>query len=99
MPKLPTVKLLKQVKTDSRWVLATALFDSKGRVRRDHVRVNGSDETHPEGSYFIEWWNEGQRAPRSGGSRCPGCSRQSPRPAGRTCWPLRNGVIPPLTAH
>jgi hypothetical protein len=31
------------------------LFDSKGRVRRDHVRVQGRDEAHPEGGYFIEW--------------------------------------------
>ena len=52
MPKLPRVKLLKQVKQsqDGRWKLATALFDSKGRIRRDRVRIHGYDEAHPKGS-------------------------------------------------
>ena len=61
MPKLPRVTLLKQVKVNDTWRHARALFDSKGRVRRDHVRINRKDETHPEGSYFIEWWDEGKR--------------------------------------
>jgi len=55
------VKLLKQVKIDDNWIHAPALYDTKGRVRRDHARVDGNDETHPEGSYFIEWWNQGKR--------------------------------------
>ncbi len=61
MPKLPHVTLLKQVKINNKWRHARALFDSKGRVRRDRVRVNGKDESHPEGSYFIEWWDQGNR--------------------------------------
>jgi integrase/recombinase XerD len=61
MPKLPHVTLLKQVKTNNKWRHARALFDSKGRVRRDRVRINGKDEPHPEGSYFIEWWDHGKR--------------------------------------
>src|SRR5271166_6294707 len=40
MPRLPRVKLLKQVKVNDKWTLATALFDRKGRVRRDHVLIN-----------------------------------------------------------
>jgi len=60
MSKLPTVTLLKQIKIDGKWRHARALFDSKGRVRRDRVRVNGVDESHPEGSYFIEWWDQGK---------------------------------------
>jgi integrase/recombinase XerD len=55
------VRLLKQVKTGNGWVLAPALFDTKGRIRRDHVRVDGIDELHPEGGYFIEWWQNGRR--------------------------------------
>ena len=46
LPKMPRVKLLKQVKVNDKWTLATALFDSKGRVRRDHVLINARDETH-----------------------------------------------------
>jgi integrase/recombinase XerD len=60
-PKLGSVKLLKQVKLPHRWVLSPALFDSRGRIRPDHVRVKGKDETHPEGSYFVEWWDRGER--------------------------------------
>ena len=55
MPRQARVILLKQIKHNDRWIPAPALFDSKGRVRRDHVRIQGRDEVHPEGGYFIEW--------------------------------------------
>ena len=61
MPRISRVKLLKQIKVDSAWVLAPALFDSKGRIRRDHVMIEGRDEAHPEGSYFLEFWDQGKR--------------------------------------
>ncbi len=61
MPKIPGVKLLKQIKINGNWTRVPALYDSKGRVRRDHVRVNGADEVHAEGSYFIEFWDQGKR--------------------------------------
>src|ERR1700676_5078707 len=61
MPKLPHVTLLKQVKINNNWRHARALFDSKGRVRSDRFRVSGKDESHPAGSYFIEWWDQGKR--------------------------------------
>jgi hypothetical protein len=44
MPKLGAVKLFKQIKIKGSWKLAPALFDTKGPVRRDHVRVQGRDE-------------------------------------------------------
>jgi hypothetical protein len=59
--------------------LAPALFDSKGRVRRDHVTVSGKDEVHPEGSYFIEWWEGGKRYREAVGANGPGRRRQSTR--------------------
>jgi integrase/recombinase XerD len=61
MPRISRVKLFKRIKIGEKWLLAEALFDSRGRLRRDHVRVQGRDETHPEGSYFIEWWDGGKR--------------------------------------
>src|ERR671925_1009624 len=65
MPKISQVKLLKKIKIPTSsgmsWGWAPALFDSKGRVRRDHVVVNGRDETHAEGSYYLEWWESGKR--------------------------------------
>jgi len=95
MPKLPAVKLLKQVKIKGRWTLATALFDSKGRVRRDHVRVKGIDESHPEGSYFIEWWNEGQRHREAAGADAQDAADKA-RVRQAELLAARNGVIPPL---
>jgi integrase/recombinase XerD len=68
MPKSSRVKLLKQIKTTTGWTLATALFDSKGRLRRDHVIVKGQDETHPEGSYYLEWWSGGKRSREAAGA-------------------------------
>ena len=92
MPRSSRVKLLKQVKINDKWVLATARFDSKGRVRKDHVRVSGTDENHPEGSYFIEWWDQGQRHREAAGPM----AWPLPRRYGRS-KPIGgrgNGIIP-----
>ena len=47
MPKISRVKLLKKDKRNGNWILVPALFDSKGRVRRDHVMIEGRDEALP----------------------------------------------------
>src|SRR6202034_2045233 len=64
MPKISRVKLLKKIKISmsagATWTLVPALFDSKGRVRRDHVTVAGQDEVHAEGRYSLEWWDAGR---------------------------------------
>jgi len=62
MSRQSKVRLLKQIKIDNRWILAPVLFDAKSRVRRDRVRVNGSEELHPEGNYYLEWWDQGKRS-------------------------------------
>jgi hypothetical protein len=60
MPKICHVKLLKKIKiptsVGATWTLVPALFDSKGRVRRDHVVVAGKDEAHAEGDVAPENW-------------------------------------------
>jgi integrase/recombinase XerD len=61
MPRIGRVKLLKKIKHNDSWIFAPALFDSKGRVRRDHVSREGRDELHPEGMYFLQWWKDGTR--------------------------------------
>ena len=93
MPKLPRVKLLKQVKA-GRWKLATALFDSKGRVRRDRVRINGHDEAHPEGSYFIEWWDHGKRHREAAGADAQDAADKA-RVRQAELTAARHGIIPP----
>jgi integrase/recombinase XerD len=68
MPRASRVNLLKQIKTEKGWTLVKALFDSRGRVRRDHVLVFGNDEVHAEGTYFIEYWLNGKRSREAAGA-------------------------------
>ena len=96
MQKLPHVTLLKQVKVNDKWRHARALFDSKGRVRRDHVRINGKDETHTEGSYFIEWWNQGKRRLEPAGADAQDAADRA-RVKQAELTAMRNGIIPPAT--
>lgn len=95
MPKLPHVTLLKQVKINNNWRHARALFDSKGRVRRDRVRVNGKDESHPEGSYFIEWWDHGKRHCIPAGADAQDAADKA-RVKEAHLSAERNGIIPSL---
>jgi integrase/recombinase XerD len=97
MPKIAQVKLLKKIKiptaSGATWVWALALFDSKGRVRRDHVLVNGKDEAHNEGSYYLEWWEGGKRhresvSPNAFAAADIARAKQAELDA------VRNGIIP-----
>jgi integrase/recombinase XerD len=97
MPRSSRVKLLKQVKINDKWVLATALFDSKGRVRKDHVRVSGTDENHPEGSYFIEWWDQGQRHREAAGALAQDAAEKA-RIKQAELAAVHNGIIPSAPA-
>jgi integrase/recombinase XerD len=91
--KLACVTLLKQIKLPHRWMLTPALFDSRGRVRPDHVRVKGKDETHPEGSYFIEWWDQGKRHREAVGPNAQeAADKARVRQAELTA--MRSGIIP-----
>ena len=93
MPKASRVKLFKQVKINDKWALAAVLFDSKGRVRKDHVLVNGKDENHPEGSYFIEWWDRGQRHREAAGPLAQDAADKA-RIKQTELAAMRDGVIP-----
>ncbi len=57
------VKILKYVKTGNRWHFANVV-ESKGKLLRDHVLISGVDEHHPEGTYYIEWYETGNRRRR-----------------------------------
>jgi len=93
--KPSSVRVLKQIKLPHRWTLATALFDSRGRIRPDHVRVKGKDETHPEGSYFIEWSDHGRLYKQAVGPDAQqAADRARIKEAQLTAE--RNGIIPAL---
>src|SRR5215831_18997165 len=93
MPKSSRVKLLKRIRNNGDWVRVPALFDSKGRVRRDHVMIEGRDETHTEGSYYLEWWEGGKRY-REGAGPNAFAAAEKMRVKQAELDAVRNGVIP-----
>jgi integrase/recombinase XerD len=48
------VNIVKKVKVDGRWNFFPAVVESNGKLK-DKVRVRGSVEVHPEGTYYLEW--------------------------------------------
>ena len=54
------VNVLKRIKVEGQWKLCPAVIEPGGKLK-DRVRVHGQIETHPEGSYFIEWREAGKR--------------------------------------
>ncbi len=54
------VNLIKKIKVKDAWRFAPAVVESNGKLK-DRVRVNGAIEVHPEGTYYIEWREQGRR--------------------------------------
>ncbi|HEY0162023.1 MAG TPA: tyrosine-type recombinase/integrase [Edaphobacter sp.] len=54
------VNVIKQVKHEGKWRFAP-LVQRNGKIVRDHVWINGTDEHHTEGSYYLEWYEDGGR--------------------------------------
>jgi len=55
------VNILKKVRVGGSWRLASVL-ERNGKMVRDHVLIAGLDEHHPEGGYYLEWYQEGMRS-------------------------------------
>jgi len=49
------VNLTKRVETPQGWRYCAVLLSANGRVKPDVVLVNGNEERHPEGAYYLEW--------------------------------------------
>jgi hypothetical protein len=62
-----TVNLTKRVKTPSGLRYCTVARSANGRIKANVVVIDGREENHPEGSYYIEWWNGSKRLRRSVG--------------------------------
>jgi integrase len=54
------VNILKKVQIGGCWKLLPAV-ERKGKLVRDHVSVAGREEHHAEGSYYLEWYQDGKR--------------------------------------
>jgi integrase len=54
------VNILKYVKVDGKWRFASAQTQNN-KLKQDCVMVDGRAERHPEGTYYIEWYENGVR--------------------------------------
>ena len=54
------VNIVKVVKVDGKWISAPVV-ERNGRIIRDHVLVKGRDEHHPEGCYYLDWYDNGKK--------------------------------------
>jgi integrase/recombinase XerD len=64
------VNLTKRVQTgqgQDGWRFCPVVLTAKGQVRPDLVIVNGKEERHPEGVYYLEWRENGKRIRRPAG--------------------------------
>ena len=57
------VNLTKRVQTPQGWRYCRVLLSANGRLKPDVVVVNGNEERHPEGAYYLEW-REGSKRVR-----------------------------------
>jgi integrase/recombinase XerD len=49
------VNLTKRIQSPQGMRYCPVVFSSNGRIKPDMVIVNGRDERHPEGAYYLEW--------------------------------------------
>jgi hypothetical protein len=57
---LGRVNLIKKVKVDGAWKFCPAVVEP-GKKLNDLVRVSGQVQTHSEGTYYLEWREQGRR--------------------------------------
>jgi hypothetical protein len=57
------VNLTKKVQTPYGWRYCRVVFSAKGRIKPDLAVVNGKQECHEEGAYYLEW-REGSKCVR-----------------------------------
>ena len=62
-----SVNLTKRVKTANGLRFCPVVHSANGRVKADCVEIAGREERHPEGSYYIEWYEDAKRQRRSVG--------------------------------
>jgi integrase/recombinase XerD len=55
------VNLTKRVQTQHGWRYCRVLLSANGRVKPDVVVVNGKEERHSEGAYYLEWRDGSKR--------------------------------------
>jgi integrase len=49
------VNLTKRIQTPHGMRYCSVVLSANGRVKPDYVHINGHEERHPEGAYYLEW--------------------------------------------
>lgn len=62
-----SVNLTKRIKTPNGLRFCTVARSANGRIKANFVSIDGREEQHPEGSYYIEWYDGSKRLRRSVG--------------------------------
>jgi len=57
------VNVTKRIETTNGLRYCPVVLSANGRIKPDYVRLNGHEERHPEGAYYIEW-REGEKRKR-----------------------------------
>ena len=55
------VNLTKRIHTSRGMRFCRVVLSANGRVKPDWVHVNGHEERHPEGAYYLDWHESGKR--------------------------------------
>lgn len=87
------VRVFKRVKVGKTWRNCSLATDAKHRIRWDHVMVNGREELHREGNYYIEWWDNGKKKQRAVGGNTPSEVTDAVRDKSVELTAVRRGLI------
>ena len=86
-----SVNLTKRVQTADGLRYCPVVESANGRVKPDLVLVNGKQERHPEGAYYLEWREKGRRVRLSVGKDAQEAAARRQRKAAELNA-LNNGV-------
>jgi integrase/recombinase XerD len=86
------VNLTKRVQTPHGWRYCSVLLSANGRVKPDVVVVNGKEERHPEGAYYLEWRDGAKRIRLSVGKNAADAAARRQRKEAELNA-LNNGVM------
>ena len=64
------VNLTKYIQTTAGPRYCSAVISPGGRIKQDIVLVNGKEERHPEGAYYLDWRRNGKRVRLCWQERC-----------------------------
>jgi integrase len=70
------VNLTKRIQTTVGWRYCPVVLSANGRVKPDAVLVDGKEERHTEGAYYLEWREGNKRVRLSVGKDAPGAAAQ-----------------------